>query len=93
MIPTTHPVSLLLQGGMVVLEFWTIGQFHKHPLHFTLGMVVLNVLAFVFYMATGSYILAPVCIAMGARHAANARRIYRHQLATRRQEVVAALEA
>ena len=80
MIATTHPVSVVLQILMVTLEFWTIGQFHKHPLRFTLGMVVLNGLALLFYLATASYILAPVCIVMGYRHAINARRIYRHQL-------------
>lgn len=79
MIATTHPVSVALQIAMVVLEFWTIGQFHKHPLRFTVGMVALNALALFFYLATASYILAPVCIVMGYRHATNARRVYHHQ--------------
>ena len=75
MIPTTHPISIALQILMVSLEF---------------GMVVLNGIALFFYLATASYILAPVCIVMGYRHAVNARRVYRHQLATS-QQIVAAL--
>jgi len=91
MIPTMHPVSIVFQVAMVGLEFWAIGQFHKHPLRFALGMVGLNVLACIFYVLTGSYILAPVCVVMGFRHAQNARRILNfHDTDSRR--VLALLE-
>lgn len=69
--------SLAFQAVWAALEFWVIGQFARHPMRFTVGMVVLNTGFGIFNMIVGLYIIGGVCFVMAARHAKNARRLAR----------------